>query len=426
MSRASQPTLLSLDDFAANLGLDPQHFAGGYSSVRPQSRCNDTWKQYAWQDSAKISREDIAMHVSEAERDLADALGYWPAPTWEVDEFHEYPHPMRPEAFGGGGDVQLRWKRVKLNRGYVIEGGVRATTEIGTDVWVGVDIDGDGFDELAQFTVDLTGMDPVPTACEIKGYFKEYDVLDAANSRTDPASAGADPSWEVRPLKVTISETTATVYCNTWQIFRPQLQEAYNAADIDADLPANYVDELVFYREYTDESQQVLFGWGVELGCTSLEVCADSTQTGCFRIKNERSGLVTPQPSTYNTTTEIFMSTNWAESVEPDAVSFWYRSGWTPTNQRGCQVLDPYWARTITMLAVARLPWPLCDCSNVVDLTDYWRQDASMILTERDRSQSFIVDPSELSNPFGQRVGEILAWRRLKNRGRRVGKTVNV
>jgi len=426
MARASQPTLLSLDGFARQIGVDPIHFNQGVSTLRPETRCGDTWFQKDWQASNKISRENIAFHIDQAERDLADALGYWPAPTWEVGEFHNYPQPQRPESFGGGGDVRLRWKRVKLNRGYVIEGGVRATTLIGTDVWTGVDADGDGFDELAQFTVDLTGMDPQPTECEIKGYFKEYDLADAANSRTEPASAGADEAWEVRPLQVTITGTTATVYCNTWQLFRPQLQEAYNASDIDADAIGSYVDALVFYREYTDESQQVLFGWNVELGCTDLEVCSASTQTGCFYVKNERSGLVTPQPASYNTDDEQFMSSNWTESVEADAVQFWYRSGWTPTNQRGCQVLDPYWARTITMLAVARLPWPLCDCSNVVDLTDYWRQDASMIVTERDRSQSFIINPDELSNPFGQRVGEILAWRRIKNRGRRVGRTVNV
>lgn len=428
MARASTPTLLSLDQFAAELGIDPMHFCGGVSSLRPETRCSDTWMQYAWQASAKISREDIAYHVAQAERDLADALGYWPAPTWEVGEFHAYPNPMRPEAFGGGGDVQLRWKRVKLNRGYVIEGGVRGTTEIGTEDWTGVDADGDGFNELARFTLDLTGMDPEPSACEIKAYFKEYDDADAANSRTDPVSSGADPAWEVRPLRVTREGAahTATVYCNTWLLFRPQLQEALNADDIDADAAASYVDELVFYREYNDPSQQVLFGWNVELGCTNLAVCSDSTQDGCFHVKNPRNGLVTPQPASYNTTTEQFMSSNWTESVEPDAAQFWYRSGWTPTNQRGCQVLDPYWARTITMLAVARLPWPLCDCSNVVDLTDKWRQDMSMIETERDKSKSFQVDIGELSNPFGQRMGEILAWRRIKNRGRRVGRTVNV
>lgn len=224
-----------------------------------------------------------------------------------------------------------------------------------------------------------------------------------------------------------VVEEVATVYCNTWHLFRPQLQEALNADDIDADVAANYVDALVFYREYTDPSQQVLFGWNVELGCTNLSVCSESTQTGCFHTKDERNSLVSPQPASYNSTTGNFMSSNWTESVEPDAVQFWYRSGWTPTNQRGCQVLDPYWARIITMLTVARLPWPVCDCSNVVELTDFWRQDVSMIHTEGARSDSFIVNPNELSNPFGQRMGEILAWRRINtNRGRRVGRTVNV
>lgn len=428
MPRASTPTLLSLTEFARQIGVDPLHFAQGVSTLRPESRCSDVWMQYDWQNPQKMSREGIAYHVAEAERDLADALGYWPAPTWELGEFHPYPHPQRPEAFGGGGNVRLRWKSVRLNRGYVIEGGVRGTTLIGTEDWVGVDADGDGFNELARFTLDLSGLDPVPSACEIKAYFKEYDVADADNSRTDPVSEGADEAWEVRPLRVTRSGpvATATVYCNTWQLFRPQLQEALNADDIPADDADSYVDELVFYREYNDPSQQVLFGWDVEMGCTDLEDCAETTQSGCFHVKEERNGLVTPRPSTYNTSTEQFMSTNWTESVEPDALQVWYRSGWTPTNQRGCEVLDPYWARVITMIAVARLPWPLCDCSNVVDLTNRWRLDVSMIETEGNKSRSFLVNPDELSNPFGQRVGEIQAWWLVKNRGRRVGRAPNV
>jgi hypothetical protein len=118
----------------------------------------------------------------------------------------------------------------------------------------------------------------------------------------------------------------------------------------------------------------------------------------------------------------VFDSARWTENVEPDALNVWYRSGWQPTNPRACQTLDPYWAQVIRMLSTARLEWPICDCTNAKELSDYWRQDAAMMT----KTKSFNLAPSELSNPFGQRVGEILAWRRIQNRMRRIGRAIKV
>ena len=43
-------TLLSLSQFAQILGLDPLHFFGGSSALRPAGDCNDIWMEYQWQD----------------------------------------------------------------------------------------------------------------------------------------------------------------------------------------------------------------------------------------------------------------------------------------------------------------------------------------------------------------------------------------
>jgi hypothetical protein len=294
--------------------------------------------------------------------------------------------------------------------------------------WTAVDADGDTFTELAQFQFAVPEtVDP----CEIRAYFKEYEAADAANSRTDLASAGADFAWEVRPLRCTKEGGIATCYTEVWNIIRPQLQEelapdenGLDGDDFGTGAPdlGIYVDALIFYREYNDPLLQVQFLWDADLGCGSTP-CVDDSQTGCFSVRNHRTSLVIPRPSTYNATNDSFTSSSWANSVAPDAAVFWYRAGWTPESQRRtCLGLDDYWARIITMLAVARLEWPLCECSNLKQVSDYWRQDAAMLTRER----SFNLKPEELSNPFGQRVGEVLAWRRCAARARKRGQAVNV
>ena len=435
MARASIPTLLSVSRYATILGIDPLHFSQGVSTIRPNPDCSKVWYQYDWQAPTSESRESVALAISDAERDLADAIGYWPAPTYTEDEFHEYPRPAAPGWYGSGANIYGRYKSLKLNRGWVIEGGQRATEYLAQACWVALDPDGDGFTEVAHFQFTISSaFDP----CQVKAYFKEYDEADAANSRTDLASSGADPAWEVRPFKVDISGTTINAYFWVWDLFRPQLQEELGPDPIDADdwgdgPPedpcdyqaltdlGSYVDELVFYREYTDPETQVEFLWGGTVTCSALAPCAESTQAGCFRVKDRRNGLVTPSPAVYNAGT--WTSASWAEAIEPDAVRFWYRSGWRPENQRGCVALDDRWAKIIAMLATSRLQWPLCDCSNAAELSKYWQQDVAKITTEK----SFNLKPDgEMSNPFGQRVGEVLAWRQIRNRSRRIGRAVNV
>ncbi len=435
MPRASIPTLLSPARYAKIMGINPMHFSQGTSTILPDNTCSQVWYQFDWQARHNVSREGVAEKISGAERDLTDAIGYWPAPTYIVDEFVNYPTPSKPEFFGRGSNIRGRYKSVRLNRGYVIEGGQRATELLGTTCWIAVDADGDGFTEIAHFQLTVSATLDI---CQVRAYFKEYLAGDAVNSRTDLASAAADPEWEVRPLKVELLGTTLNIYFWVWDLFRPQLQEELGAGEIDADdfgsgpptdpcdylaLPdlGVYVDELMFYREYTDSENQVQFLWGNDLSCTTAAACAESTQVGCIRVKNPRNGLVIPQPGVYNSVTEAFAAAAWSQRVEPDAVRIWYRAGWQPENQRGCVALDNRWAQIIAMLATARLEWDLCDCSNMRDAASFWRQDAAMMTA----AKSFNLRPSEMSNPFGQRIGEVLAWRQVRNLRRRKGRAVN-
>jgi len=418
MPYASTPTLLDLNYYARIVGFDPLHFSQGFSTVRPEPSCSDVWMQYNWQDPDKVSRDHIKFLIGNAERDVADALGYWPAPTWIEDEKHQYPRPQRREFYGGGADVRGRWKSITTNYGHVRYIGRRATTLLSDDAtWVGIDADGDGFTEIAEFQGTVpAGLD----VCEIKAYFKEYSAADATNTRTDPSSVGADPAWEIKPVRVSLTGTTCTVWVHSWDLFRPQLKEALNAGSIDADDPTNYVDQIMLYRVYNDPQHGVEFQWGSDVACEGA-VCDTITQAGCVRVKDSRGGIVVPQPATY--LDGVFTVANWSQCVEPDSVRLWYNAGVTPRVTRNCIELDDYWAKTITILATSRTDWPICTCDNNLGLlTDFWRTEVSKISKEK----SFIVTQRELGNPFGTRIGEIIAWRRVSIRGRRKGQTLNV
>jgi len=293
-----------------------------------------------------------------------------------------------------------------LKWGYAWYGGRRATDLLATDDWVALDADGDGFNEWVVFTIPDMDADLDP--CEVRAYFKEYLEADKVNCRTDPNSLGADPAWEVRPAYASMVGTTLTVRIPKWCIFKPHLQEAHNAAGIDADDGVNsYVDELLFYREYNDPEYQVQFLWG-EPGCRTA-ACATSIQAGCFGISDPRGGIVTPQPGTWDG--DSFSLASWTEIREPDSVRFWYRAGYVPEVRPGCEPLSEYWANLIAILASSRLERPLCACSAAQSKVDTWRMDVT-----RSDEVSFQLGMDALECPLGHRRGEVYVWKHLTGR----------
>ena len=116
MARASTDTLLSLDRYAAVLGIPPPHFNQGFSNVifPITASCPAVWFQYAWQNYDSVSREDLALEIANAEQDIADVLGYWPAPKWIAQEAHRYPRHHRPDVYGiGGRNVRGQGKGIR-------------------------------------------------------------------------------------------------------------------------------------------------------------------------------------------------------------------------------------------------------------------------------------------------------------------------
>src|SRR3990167_7828960 len=84
-------TLLSLPRYALIMGIAPLHFHQGfYASTNPQlfpnSGCTQIWYQHDWQNFDHVSREQLAMEIANAEQEIANLVGYWPAPVFLAEE----------------------------------------------------------------------------------------------------------------------------------------------------------------------------------------------------------------------------------------------------------------------------------------------------------------------------------------------------
>lgn len=411
--------LLSLDRYCNLIGIDPIRFFQGQTALRNGTSCSDIFYQFAWQGDQRISREELRQAISQAESDLIKAVGYFPAPQWH-SETVDYPQFYQKEYRGTSGYQSNGFvnKSVNTTYGKLISGGVRATTKIDSaNVTRNSDIDttGDSFNDTAVFTV--TDIDF--SICELQSFVKEYSALDAANTRTDPGSSGADNYWRVRESSKTLSGTTATVYIPVYLLFKPQLQRQINADVIDADDSNSYVDTIEFYRVYNDTSSQATLLWVTESSCSDVG-CAYTTQAACLRRVNNRSGMFAVSPGTYSATTGQFSQTCFTQNREPDKVIINYYSGSVDQNTRNCDNLSYFWAMNIAILATSRLRKSICSCENVLRQVEKWQED--LALTNDVRSYSINFD--DLSNPFGTTYGSVLVWNRIKNRGLKLGKRI--
>ena len=417
-------TLLSLARAAKLMGINPVYFAGGVgpSAAYPftNNRCNDIWHRYSWQYADSVSQYDFALEIQRAEWDLANALGWYPAPTWiSQDGPKMSSRYYRRDAYRARNiNVRGMSTSVKTTFAKVISPGRRAaalvaaaTVAAGTMTYS--DEDGDGFTDTLTIVLPTTLTD----AREIKAFFTD---------------TGANPAWEIRPARsVVISGGNVTLIFDPWLFIDPDKMAAPPTADgplaLDLSTNVNYVVSADVYRIYNDPTQaSAEFQWEPEPGTCGSSVDGIfgasgtpgqlTTQTGVFHIRNAVLGVVVPTPATYSATDGVWARTTYSEAREPDAVKLWYYAGELGSNYLGSNVDNPLsemWARTILQIAVSRLERPICQCGNLTALVQMWQANTAL------QSNGFNVTQSDLDNPFGVHYGEIMAWRTV-NRQRQI------
>lgn len=395
MARASTPTLLGLDRYAKIMGINPAMFNGGGAIDLASGKVlfpidnaqNQIWPQYAWQNSDMVSREELAFLIAEAERDVADFLGYFPAYNWVENERYFMPRPFRPEFSGYRVvlNVGAEDRNMRLKRGYFISGGRRKSVLVSSEVTVTYsDPNLDGWDELA--TVQVAAPASMVSVSEIRMFF--------------PGKAGS-PSYEIRDfLSRTVVGANVIFALNTWQLVKPDLAEALPTNDgdgksVDFEDPTTFTSTVDIYRVYNDITQdQCLF--------TTVDTQGGTPTTQGGMLYQIDQDMIVPIEATYNATTGRWDRLD-SVSGYADYVDLWYYSG-------VAEELSNDYALAIAYLATARLERIFYANNNATALAAWLREDLAISV----KDQFVRTPPEALTNPFGSRRGEYEAWKKIR------------
>ena len=424
MSRATQRTKLSLDEWARIMGINPLHFNQVTSAFMPDSLCSNVWKQFAWQEAQMVSREDVALAIYQAESDIELYARYPLVPIWINDERARVMPPGIPEVINIGltdtGNYPLN---VITNQKHFISGGIEAKTliEAGAAV-VYTDMNADGYFETATVIVVTTVTDPA----EIAVYY--------------PGEAAND-SWEVRPLhdpitrrrSVTIAGGSATIVMAREQLVDPDLMDAFDPSNVPGEDAANFLGTVDVYRHHNDPQTQATLMWSPRpglcaCGTVTCQVCAHQVQTACLVSGDIRRGVVRFSPALWDATTEQFNAASPTVGRSPDALRLFYRAGFQteePNAIAPTLEMDTLWARAVAYLSIRYLARPICGCDNVRELQKRMMQDLALNFSDPGGSVSFQINDQIIGNPLGTERGALLAWRTIIGGDRVVGHAVN-
>lgn len=429
MARASIPTLLSLDRFFQLIGMHPLHANGVYlPDALDQFSCGRVITQYSWQLADAISRDEIAMAIDEAERSMAEILGYDVGIRWQKDDYVPLYKPANPELLQRryinvmGGDNSVR-----ASHGYILEGGIEAFTLLHANSSVTysarfVTVPAQEYNDVATITVDITGSGITDTS-EIAVYYPVSIVGGLVH----------DPAWEVRPITCTLSGNTLTVKMARQQLVAPQFLEGYDLElknGVDGTDDSNFLTTVDVYRRYNDPSRQVEFVWDPKEFCmcpgfiedaTGCIACGGTTQYGCMMVRNRRLGFVSVAPSHWDVPTDGYLRDLFIKHRQPDRAWLNYRAGYYNPNVQPISgvigndgvypigsTADPVFERAVAHFALALLPRPICGCTGVVGVHEYYATDMALQESEAQSSTSYIT--GYWPNRFGTKRGAIEAW----------------
>lgn len=431
MAHAETQTKLPLDTWAKLFGLSPLHFNQVIEPNLDPGRspiCAQPWLQHQWQSADKVSREEIASAISEAEAQIEDMLGFHLLPTWDYDEWRRTARPYRPElVVNNFGDVRGMNRVIELGWKYFISGGTEAVTDLGAQAVSFVDNDGDGYNETASCSLGPTSAVSDPS--EIEAHLPSSDY---------------DEGNRIRPLSVRKTDNgdgtfSFDITFRREQVVRTQyLEKIPPVVALDGSNDAFFYDEVQIWRHYNAPATQATLMWerGSACGCsgTGCSNCVYSVQTACLLARQDpKLSMVSYQPADWDATNNVFTTVCClAEGRDPDVVRAYYRSGWqqkrAPISARYAdqypnQVMDPHWARVVAHFAASKLDRPICDCGPSAAQVDYWAADLAYSGGSEQLS-TFSISQKDLDNPFGTKRGAVMAWKAVDSAS--VGRAVLV
>lgn len=296
-------------------------------------------------------REQIAEALIAALGMGISHLGFYPRPV-----FLREPVTMR---------LASHWKIFQTRYKYVDALGKRGVSVIEADAPVVYsDSDGDTIDDLATITVTLpTG---VTDPAEVQVFF----------TAADSQYPAADERWQIEPVRVTITGTTATITGHRALFANPALwRRAYDAPNYQAASKNtgtttnvnDFVTEVDVYRVYLDTSDNSINAEIVD-GMNGLVRLRGIDGCGC-------TGAAAPIETLY------------------------YRAGYPLNDVTG----EPDAALELAFLRLANAEMPTKPVADEIRV-NFFQGDANVY---PDVQQT----PRVVNNPLGIRVGQVEAWR---------------
>ena len=397
------PTLLSIPRWGELVGVHPLGLQGvAIPSVltSDDTGCDHQWYSYAWQSGDRVSREDLAIAIQSAEAMITAELGFSPLPDWQVEEEAPHDQLQRVElspwnTYNARGMTRTQ----TLRRGYFIGGGQKTLSVISAGAAITyTDPNGDLYFELATVGPIATS---VTDPNEIALFYRNAETGDGA----------AAAQWEIRPIKVTIAGGFVTITFKRELAVLPDLLTVLEPVATLGTDNALFLTAVDVYRRYTDPTTSVQFQWLNPNGlcCNSCVACSYGVQTGCLVAVSNRTSIVQFTPATY--ADGAWTTAAWDVCRAPDRVSASYRAGYRDKSKaRSYYEMAPQLERAVAYLSASLLSRPPCDCANVKDRIDRWRDDFAESISDSAGGQSWSVSARKLDNPFGTTRGAVAAW----------------
>jgi len=425
-------SLLSIEQWRSLIGFNPFHFWGLSNSTVPvSSACNTTVHKHAWQSADACGRDELKDAIETAEAKLTAWLGYAPMPHYTTETLAWPQYPDRRIWRLGWADGTSHWISVQLREGWIDAIGIFRQTLLGNVAVVYSDSDGDGLNDTFTTSIVTTVTDPN----QIKVYFAAADRLD---------SDGAVETWQVRPVRVSISGGTATITGKSWMLVKPVLHEGVSPAGINPATATNFVTTLDIYREYIDpdgitnnDAQGVLIWETMPYPqWVTFSVPPDNSRDPAslayaiarVGIRDAEIGLVHAAKSEYDAATGQFSVAGWTDYVHrpPDKVVIRYRAGYPLENASGNQAYDPISGPStingqmtkkfqviLARMAAAELVRPICACDTANRELYRWQFDMARSAGVND--EQYQIATEDLNNPFGTRAGHVYAWKEVRH-----------
>ena len=443
MTIATTSTLLCLDRVALGAGWNPVAFAGanmgGLAYTSCEQDCIVNWYQHAWQSGGRLSREDLAGAIADAERTIRDFLGVPLCP----EQRCETVPTNRPRALRG------LCRTPRADNQYLVKvpdcpfwlWGAKKLEALGKATYSGgtlkvLDQNGNDFFQTAngltqwpaKAFIEFPLLDFAPgqiQACEVKVAFVDewqdsrFHICPRRPVEIFTADPGTADAYDVLRIQV-----------DPWQLIRPELWlEPTGSCCPDVGIclldHGPLVREVMVLWEYHDDcdplhppAEVIWHGDNSRCRCGGMgcNVCKTRSEPGCVIRDCGYKGMVRVHRARFDPD-----NCRWCDlgpcdcTPAPDCVRINYWTGFYdgPCEQdlKPCDLPCPPLEGLIACLALARLPKPLCGCECGDASSIGWRSADTMQATT---GKSWNLSVEMMNNPIGNLRGEIDAWKKLE------------